>query len=113
MSGQRVVVDKCSISTAPARRPGRVVLTVLTITEEWHAAGMLEQPTKFEIIVVELSLAIYDILRETQERRFFGDQSMNHIHDPAALTKMNKTLAELAIECGDITSRQTEKGMQS
>lgn len=114
MSGQVVAVDKCSIDKVSAKRPGRVLLTILTITEERQVEGEpLATPTKFEIVMVELSSAIYDILRETQERRFFGDGTINHIHDPASLTKMNKALAELVIECGYITSRQTEKGMQS
>jgi len=95
------------------KAPRRTRLTILTITEQVESETLVPTPTKFEIIVVELSTKVYEILRETQTRRFFSDKTMNHIHDPAALTQMNKALAELAIECGVIRSRQTEKGIQS
>ena len=118
MMAETVQVDRCSIQfevRSMRAMPPRGFATIMTTTEELQSppeCHLPHTPTKFEVVEVRINPAIYEILRDSQTRRFFNDHSISSPHDPVALTAMNKALAELVIECGEVHRRITEKGEQ-
>lgn len=108
----RLLVDKCTVTAKPGARPSRTNVTIMTVSEELREEGKDTQPTIWEVLEVNISTKVYDILRDTQRARFIVGHKRSKDFDNEVLLPMNKALAELVIECGDITSRITQHGSQ-
>lgn len=93
-------------------RPSRTNVTIMTVSEELHEEGKEAQPTIWEVLEVNIATSVYDILRDAQRARFVTGHKRSKDFDKEVLLPMNKALAALVIECGDILKRVTERGNQ-